>query len=53
MSECERCKKDIITYDSSRWDQTGIELPFEEYGGKTIKLCWDCYNKLTKNSEEE
>ena len=52
MSECERCKKDIITYDSSRWEQTGIELPSEDGEDKTIKLCWDCYNKLIKNNED-
>ena len=52
MSECERCKMDIITFDSSRWEQTGIELPWEENDSKIIKLCWDCYNKLIKNDED-
>jgi hypothetical protein len=39
MSECEICKKDIITCDSARWEQTGIELSSEENDSKTIKLC--------------
>ena len=52
MSECYICKKDIVTYSSSRFDQTGIELSSEKHGGKVIKLCWDCYDVLTSEKKE-
>ena len=46
MSECDFCKKDIITSVGSRWDQTGVEVPLEGDQDKIVKLCWDCYFKF-------
>ena len=52
MSECYICKEDIITYSSSRFDQTGIELSSEKHDGKIIKLCWKCYDNLIADNKE-
>ena len=49
MSECERCKKEIITFSSARWEPTGIEL--DDLDGKPVKLCWECYSILKKGEE--
>lgn len=52
MTTCDVCGKDIITFSSSMWEQTGIEIPSKEQDGKIIKLCWECYDKYKENNKE-
>ena len=53
MSKCDICKKDIITYSSSRWAPTGLEFPLREDGSEKIRLCWDCYNAYKEVEKDE
>jgi len=46
MSECDFCKKEIVTSEGARWGQTGVEFPLKEGEDRIAKLCWDCYFKF-------
>ena len=52
MDECDICKREIITCVGSRWDQTGVEFPWEGHEDKSIKLCWECYYKFMEDNKE-